>query len=139
MRNDPIYITWLNYLGGFEYWLFTGKHDHQVDILNSGETTENIFPTWPNSYGSFADTITKQTYVQAKKSIVLRSQHLTKNQALSLSYIKTSPLVQIVYSRADRRTVLVDKNSFMVYSELDKMHKVAFTISYTDDIPSQHI
>lgn len=139
MRVTPIYLTWLNYLGGFEYFLFTAYKEFQVDIEDSGQTRQNIFPQWPNSYGINADTIDKTTYRTARNKIVVRSQHLTENQRDALKFIKTSPVVQIVTTRTDRRTVIVDTDSFRVYDEGDKTFTISFTISFTDNIPSQRV
>lgn len=139
MRVEPIYITWLNYLGGFEYFLFTGEKDYQVDITESGTVRKNIFQNWPQSYGQTADTIDKQTYIKAKDQIIVRSQFLTVNQRDALKHIKTSPVVQIVVSRTDRRTVLVDKDSFKLWSEDQKVFNIQFTITYTNDIQSQSV
>jgi len=139
MRVDPIYITWLNYLGGFEYFLFKAEKEYQVDIIESGVSKQNVLPDWPMSWGQTADTIDRQTYTKAKNKILVRSQHLTANQRDALKYIKTSPVVQIMYSRSDRRTVLVDKDSFRVYDESEDLYTMSFTITYTDDIPAQRL
>lgn len=139
MTVEPIYLTWLNYLGGFEYFLFTAKKDYNVSIENSGELTKNIMPSYPSSYGERADTIKKQTFRNSRNSIVVRSQHMSLDQLNSVMHIKTSPLVQIIYSRTDRRTVLVDTDSFMKYTENENLFSISFTIFFTDEIPSQRI
>lgn len=139
MIAEIYYITWLNYLGGFEYFPFTAKKEFQVDVLETGQTRKNIFPGWPNSYGKFADTIDKQTFRISKNSVIVRSQHLSLNQLEALSCIRTSPLVQLVYSRLDRRTVIVDDDSFKKYDEADKLHTLQFKIFFTDEIPSQRV
>lgn len=139
MKVDPIYITWLNYLGGFEYFFFNKQKEYQVDIFESGHTRQNTFPSWPRSWGQFADTIDKKTYTKAKNKIVVRSQHLTENQRDALKFIKVSPVVQILYSRTDRRTVLVDIDSFKVYDESEDLYTLQFTITYTDELPSQRL
>lgn len=139
MSTEPIYITWLNYLGGFEYFIFTSEKAYQVDIEDSGTLRNNILPNWPNSYGKTADTLNKQTFRKSRNKIVVRSQHLTTNQRDALKYIKTSPVVQIVEGRTDRRTVIVDTDSFQIYDEGDKLYSITFTISYTDEIPSQRV
>lgn len=139
MKVDPIYITWLNYLGGFEYFYFNKEKEFQVDITESGQTRQNIFPTWPNSWGQTADTIDRKTYTKAKNKVLIRSQHLTQNQRDSLKYIKISPVVQILYSRTDRRTVLVDTDSFKVYDEGDDLYTLQFYITYTDELPAQRL
>jgi hypothetical protein len=135
-----IYITYLNYLGGFNYWPFSAKNDHNLEIVDSGEMVKNTFYQWPKSYGAFADTVRRQTFRKTRKQVVIRSQPLGFDQAKDLGeQIKSSPLVQLMTSRRDRRTVLIDTDSFTVVKEMDKLHALTFTISYTDDIPSQTV
>lgn len=135
-----IYITYLNYLGGFNYWPFDAKNDHNLEIVDSGETTKNVFHQWPKSYGAFADTVRKQTFRKTRKQLVMHSQPLTFTQAKELGeQIKSSILVQMMVTRRDRRTVLLDTDSFTVVKERDKLHALTFTLSYTDDFPSQTV
>lgn len=136
--REIFYISWLNYLGGFEYWPFTGFKDHNLEVLETGTTKKNIFPGWPKSYGANADTITKQTYRRTKKSKLVRSQLLTRTQAEYLGeQIKSSPLVQLITTRRDRRTLIVDDGSFTVVQDRNKVHSLSFTVTYTDEYPSQ--
>lgn len=139
MRGTPLYITFLNYLGGFEYFFFTAEKEHQIEITETGTTRENIFPNYPKSWGENADTITKKTYTNANNKVVVRSQLLTADQREVLKYIKVSPVVQIVYSRTNRRTVIVDSDSFKIYDEGEKTFSIQFTITYTDEIPAQRL
>lgn len=140
MTRQPIYLTWLNPHGGFEYFLFTAENMYQVDVEDTGVTRNNLLPQWPKSYDTNADTINRQTFRTSRNIIILRSQHLTDNQLEALSYIRSSVLVQIVYTRNNRRTVIVDANSFKKYDEQDQqLHTLQFTLSYTDEIPSQRI
>lgn len=133
------YITWLNYLGGFEYFPFTAEKEFDVDVLETATTRKNIFPAWPNSYGKNADTIDKQTYRIAKNGVIVRSQHLSLNQVEALSFIRTSPLVQLMTTRIDRRTLIVDQDSFKKYDEGDKLFAMQFRVNFTDEIPSQRV
>jgi hypothetical protein len=137
MRVEPYQITFLNHLGGFEYFLFTARKEYQVIIEEAGTTKQNLLPNWPQSYGETADTIEKQTYRKSRNSVIVRSQFLSLNQLEALTEIRTSPLVQIMYSRTNRRTVLVDQDSFTKYDEKDKVFTVEFKITFTDNIPSQ--
>lgn len=137
MRTDPINITFLNFLGGFEYFVFNSEKEFQTDILSGGTMKKNILPSWPQSYGSTADTIERQTFRKSRRKIIVRSQHLTENQRDVLSYIKVSPLVQIVNSRTDRRTIIVDTDSVKIYDESERLFTIQFAISYTDELPSQ--
>lgn len=139
MRADPLYLTFLNYLGSYEYFFFTAEKEIQINIGEVGQTRQNYFPRWPFSYGETADTINKSTFRISNKGMIVRSQHLTENQRDVLSLIKSSPVVQIVYSRTNRRTVIVDSDSFKVYDESETQFAIQFTIIYTDEIPSQRV
>lgn len=136
---QDIYLTWKNYLGGMDYWKFTAQKDYIADIENTTETTENIYPTWPNSYGEFADTIDKETSRISRDKIVVRSQNMTESEMNAVRYIVSSPLVQILVSKSDRRTVKVSKGSFTWKRDEDKLYSIEFEISYTNTIPSQSL
>lgn len=135
--EQELRLTWLNNLGGFDYWTFTAEKDKIIEIGDASTTSENIFPNWPKSYGETADTIRKQTYRDSNEGFTVRSQLLTQDQVDAISYIKSSVLVQVINSRTDRRTVLVDTDSFVKYKENDKTFTVQFNISYTNNLPSQ--
>lgn len=137
--NYDIRLTWLNHLGGFDYFAFNTKKQYNVDITDSGITRKDIFSSWPNSYGEFADTITRQSFRKSNNSLVLVSPYVTLDELNAISFIKSSPLVQIINSRFDRRTVIVDTDSFVKFTEGDKLYSIQFTVTYTDDIPSQRI
>lgn len=139
MSVEPFQITFLNYLGGFDYFFFTAKKEYQISIEETGETRQNILPNWPNSWGETADTIDKQTYRKSRNEVIVRSQYLTFNQLNALKYIRTSPVVQIMTTRTNRRTVIVDSDSFKVYDEVDKLYSMQFKIKFTDNIPSQKV
>lgn len=138
--REITYISWLNNLGGFEYWPFVGYKDDLLSVEQTGETKKNVFNQWPKSYGSFADTITKQTFRRTRKQELVRSQHLSRTQAVRIGEeIRSSSLVQIITSRRDRRTVIVDNSSVTVRRGIDKIHSLSFTISYTDQVASQTV
>lgn len=137
--SEWIYLSWLNNLGGYDYWLFTGAKEVGTDIISTQETKKNTFQNWPASYGEFADTIRHETSRVSRRTYLVRSQPLTKAQVMAISEIKSSPYVQIITDEAgwDRRTVIPDQDSFVILDEMNKMHSISFTISLTDDLPSQ--
>jgi len=138
--RELTYTSWLNNLGGFEYWPFVGYKDKLLSVESTGETKKNIFHNWPKSYNTFADTISKQTFRRTRRQELVRSQHLSRTQAERIGdEIRSSPLVQIVTSRRDRRTVIVDNSSVTVRRGIDKIHSLSFTISYTDQVSSQTV
>jgi hypothetical protein len=146
--NQNMELTWLNYLGGMEYWVFTAQKEHQIDIKESKTRLLNIFPTWPQSYGQNASTMRQETKRASCFRRTIRSQNISIDNLEAIKYIKTSSLVQIVVSEdlssdnpqiVDLRTVLVDTDSFTVYNEGDKTFDISFSIEYTDYIPSQNL
>jgi hypothetical protein len=140
MAREITYISWLNNLGGFEYWPFVGYKDKLINVESTGEANKNIFPGWPKSYDSKADTITKQTFRRTRTQEMIRSQHLTRSQAERIGdEIRTSILVQKIVSRRDRRTVIVENSSATVRRGIDKIHNLSFNISYTDQIANQTV
>lgn len=132
-------LTWLNNLGGFDYWNFTARKDHIIEIRETIETKKNILPQWPKSYSTNADTIRRQTARVSNKAYTVRSQYITQSEADALAYIKSSVLVQIINSRQNRRTVIVDSDSFVIYPDGADLYSIAFNVSFTDDIPSQTV
>lgn len=138
--NQNIYLTWKNYLGGMDYWLFTAIKDYGIDIEGNTTAEKNIFVDWPTSYND--QSIRYETSRSASETLVVRSQNLTLAEINGLKYIKTSPMVQIVTGTENSpvfRTVLVDNKSFKVYSDQDKLYYMEFTITYTNQIPSQSL
>lgn len=136
--REIFYISWMNNLGGFDYWPFTGYKDNGLEVIETGTTRKNIFPRWPNSYGANADTIDRQTFRRTRKTKTVRSQILTREQGTQLGeQIKSSILVQLIVSKRDRRTMIVDSDSFIVTQDKNKVHFLNFNVTYTDDYPSQ--
>lgn len=132
-------LTWLNYLGGMEYFVFTAQTEHQIDIKEAKTRLINIFPTWPNSYGEGGQTMRQETSRVACFRKTLRSQLISNDNLQAMQYLKTSPLVQIMVSQTDLRTVLVDTDSFTVYNDNDKEFSISFAVEYTDYIPAQSL
>lgn len=139
MKATNTYITWLNSLGGFDYFLFHAKQEHGVEMSNSGTTKTNILPNWPKSYGSKANTLEKTTFREGSNYQTLKSQHLTLNQVEALKQLKISPIVQIVNSRHDRITVIVDTDSFKTYTEDEKVFSLSFRVRFTNQISAQRL
>jgi hypothetical protein len=134
---QQIKLTWINNLGGFEYWTFKAEKDYMTEVTETQTSEKNILPSWPQSYGHTADTLRYETLRVSRRQIIVRSQNgLTVDEAFAISYIKSSPLVQII-DEAGRRTVTVDTNSLRITGDGDKLREIEFTITETGDIPAQ--
>jgi hypothetical protein len=132
-------ISWLNNNSGFDYWRFTGFATHSIEIQEIQTQMKNIFTSWPNSWGELANTVKSESKRISFTKSTIRSQNVTKDQLDSIAMIKTSPLVQIVNSRYDTRTVLIDTGSFDIRKDGDKTFNVSFNIVYTNQNPNQQI
>jgi hypothetical protein len=137
--KQDFYMTWLNSLGGYDYWNFTMRKEYSIDVTESKTQEKNIYNQWPNSYGEFADSIIKQTVRTGNNKIKVFSQFLTTDQEDAIKLLFVSPLVQIVTSQYDRRTVLVQAGYLPVRRDQDKTRKLSFDIDYTDELPSQSL
>jgi hypothetical protein len=137
--HDPINLSWLNHLGGFDYWAFKGDSLYGIDIEGTKAAKKNIFTNWPKSFGAGSDTISFQTSRDSRGEITVRAENLSEDQINDLYLIRLSPLVQIVKSRTDRRTVIVDSGSFVYLQEGEKLFNLTFKISFTNDMPSQSL
>jgi len=137
--SEYIYLEWKNKRGGFDKWLFTGFKDVNVNILSTQEKDRNIYLDWENSYDEFVDTITEETSRTSRQEFVVRSQNVTEDQINYIVGIKSSALVNQVTSKYDRRRVIVDRSSFTIKQEGDKLYNITFTIRYTNNIASQSL
>lgn len=137
--TTPLYLTWKNYLGGQDYWLFTAQKLYSVDILESKTQETNIYNQWPKSWGEFAQGVTRQSVRRSKNIVKVSSQFLTQAQKEALSWIVSSPLVQILTPGVvpTLRTVVVDSSTLSKYQDRDNLYSMNFTITYTDELPVQ--
>ncbi len=135
--SNYIDLSWLNYLGGFDYWRFKGFADYGADIENTSQSDKNIIPNYPKSIGANADTLRFETKRESRNKVLCRAENLTADQVQDLYRIKLSPLVQIVNSETDRKTIILDSDSFFHYPQGNKLFEFSFTFSMTDANPVQ--
>lgn len=135
---NAINLSWLNYDGGFDYFTFKTNADYGVDIEGTTSTIKNIIPTWPQSHGEGADTVKQETSRDSRQKVTVRAENVTVEIINDLYKILTSPLVQIVISATNRRTVIPDAGSFVYLQQSAKLFNLTFDITYTDLLPSQN-
>jgi len=136
---DNFNMSWLNNLGGFDYKTFKSAASFGVAIEGTKNVNKNIFTNWPKSFGANADTIKQETMRSSRQTVTVRAENLTADQVSDLFRIRTSPLVQIVTSRTDRRTVIPDAGSFVYLQQNQDLFNLEFTFAYTDNLPSQSL
>ena len=132
-----IYLRWINYLGGWDSWLFQGYQDLGVNITEAQETKRDIFNIWDND---FTEGTTQSDYirVQSQSTRVVRSQFLTEAESDAIKWIKQSVKVQsinqtLACAEQNRITVLVDKNAFTIRTTERKLRTISFNLRFTND------
>ena len=135
-EKQSIYLTWINNLGGWEYWNFTAEKEYGVDIEDSSEFDANIFNDWDDNFIN-GETVTALETVRARDTRTVRSQFLTQTQVDAIANIKTSIRVQQIRDDGTKITVLIDKKSFKIREDQQKLYTIEFSLRYTDLIPVQ--
>jgi hypothetical protein len=127
--KQNIYLTWLNNLGAWEYWNFKAEKDYSIEIDDSRQITRDIFTNWDTD---FINGETQKDYIgiEAFNRTVVRSQYMTASELEAVKQIKYSIRVQQIRDDDTKVTVLVDKKSFKVKSDGDKLYQIEFEISY---------
>lgn len=136
---QDFYVTWLNSVGGYDYWNFKAETVYTTDTIESKTQEKNIFPNWPKSFGEFSDSRTKQTVRRTKDGVTLNSQYLESEQMDGLALIFESPLVQEMNSIYDRRTIILEGGTFNNKVDNQKLLMVTVKARYTDENPSQSL
>ena len=126
--DNYINLTWLNSVGGWEYWTFTARHSYGYDSNDIGRIEKDIFQNWDSDFIS-GQSETEVLGKDVRSFIVVRSQLLSKAQVDAIAKIRNSIKVQEVRSTGNV-TVLVDAGSFTYRTDKDKTITIEFRITY---------
>lgn len=127
--KQNIYLTWLNNLGTWEYYNFKAEKDYGVDIKDSPSFTRDVFNNWD---AGFINGETQDDYISivASDKVTVRSQFMTLEELIGVKNIKYAIRAQEIRSDNSKITVMVDKSSFKVRSDGDKLYQLEFDIKY---------
>ena len=122
-------LTWLNSLGGWEYWNFTAKKTFGVDNFEAEIIERDIFQDWDNE---FINGQTQYDIISRKdrKSVVVRTQQLTSNEVDAIKNIRKSIKVQDITDVTKPVTVIIDPSSFQYFTDREKLVTLEFKILY---------
>jgi len=135
-NQNEVYLTWLNSLACWEYWLFTAAESKGFQINTSGQASKNTFENWDTQ---FVNQETEQFYnfVEAVEQRIIRSQRVKPELALAISRIKYAIQVQEILVDNTKLTVRVDKGGLLPFKSNDKLTELNFTILGTQNLPIQ--
>lgn len=127
--KQDIYLTWMNPLGGWNYYNFKAEKDYSVTIDRPSVITRDILSNWDDA---FINSETEDDYISlnAREEVTVRSQFMSLSEIQAVAGIRTSIRVQQIKDNGKKVTVLVDKKSFKIYSDGDKLYSIEFSITY---------
>lgn len=139
--DNPVYLRWLNQLGGWDGWLFIRNKDYILDVTERTSVTRDIYSDWDNTFTS-GTTQDDYIYTKAVERRIVRSQLLSQDEAKRLGMeLKYSNKVQEIYQSDDtncgndeRRTVLIEPGTTTYLSDGTKIREVEIAFRYTDNI-----
>ncbi|RCH53940.1 hypothetical protein DJ568_15485 [Mucilaginibacter hurinus] len=116
-RKNPVYLCWLNTLGGWDYWLFDSSQ--KVDI---GISDVKTFDKYIEDYER-ADVLTETVSKTARTKITLGANSVLISEIEALKGIMYSPKVLLLTGQGPVKwmTVQVDSGSF----DYETKHNVA--------------
>jgi len=115
-KPNSVFLRWLTPNAGWDGWLFNGDKDEDV---NEGEN---------NHYrpaGARVDTVLSKTVNDAQ---TLRAGKLSYEQARSIKYIQSSPLVQMCNPDGSFQPVKVTSYNDKIINGAEKKQKVVLSI-----------
>jgi hypothetical protein len=134
--RQGVFLCWLNYLGGWDSWLFDGYQNFGVSITDSQETTRDIFNIWD---AKFAQGTTETDYVriESRGTRQLRSGHLSESEVDAIRWVRQSIKVQEIQKDQDcteqtRKTVLVAKGTFDYKTTKRGLREIDFSLRETN-------
>jgi hypothetical protein len=113
----PIYLTWFNRQGGWDYWLFDGLHEYSTEQSDGiGYLNSNNEERWA-SRG------------KVKKKIGVNSGMLTKGQIEIVDRIRNSIQIYQWDGVGFNISCKIEEATYNKYKESDKEFSIVFTMS----------
>lgn len=114
-RKNSVYLRWLNPLTGWDSWMFDGDLDENLEEVEA----EHFRPA-----GARVDSVLKKL---AEEGLTLRTA-CSKEQARAISYLFTSPMVQMVLADGTAQEVKVTGSPGTFITGAEKRQQFSFSI-----------
>lgn len=107
--KNPVYIAWINTLGGIDYWLFERKQNITMDITSEGTYQEN-YTTLADTYGP-----EKQLKKQAQERMIVITENISASDREALKELYLSNKVFIIDASLNPlKEIIIAPGSFLV-------------------------
>tara|TARA_R110002020_G_scaffold183360_4_gene379642 strand:- start:3006 stop:4358 length:1353 start_codon:yes stop_codon:yes gene_type:complete len=129
-------VTWLNSLGAWDYFTFTGKSVEKYDVKK--EESKRAIGTFSSTSFSYNNWDKGKTIDSANvtKKLTLNSGYLPAEQISYLKNLITSPEVYLIGT--DTVPVVITSNSFTTKTSVNDKAKIQYTIKleYANEEPN---
>ena len=120
-------LRWLNDLNGWESWYFSKQKTVKENVAKKVDIIKNYRTDWSDDFIN-GETQNDTIRTHVSKSIVLRSQLLTKNQHQNLQQIKRSARVQVLMDSGKWQTVTIKRSGYEIDDEQEDIFEMALTV-----------
>lgn len=129
-ERNPVYLCWLNSLGGWDYFMFEKTQDYTLNVFEADSYSPDVIDIQTDSR---EDWIGKK----ARYEVKLGANNLNPNEVIGISRMLTSPKVYLVGTAGalTMDTVLVKKGSFNLWRTDSNKADIEFTI----EMPEQYL
>lgn len=124
--DNPVYLKWINPLGGYDQWLFDRKQVYDLKTEASDLFT-NVIDNWET-----AEEVHEYIRKTGAQAVTLGANNLTTQQVDGIKWIYTSPKVYEMQTDNSRLTVLVAPGTFKIKDTSKDRHDIEFTILYPE-------
>jgi hypothetical protein len=114
-NKGAVYLRWLNPLTGWDGWMFSGDLDETLEETEA----EHFRPA-----GARVDSVLKKL---AEEGLTLRTS-CSKDQARAISYLFTSPMVQMIAADGTATEVKVSGSVGTYITGAEKRQALTFSI-----------
>ena len=120
-------LRWLNDLGGWESWYFNRQKTEKETVTKKIDIIRDINADWDNTFIN-GETEKDTIKVFSNKTVLLRSQLLTKNELIQLETIKRSVKVQMLMESGKFQTVTIKPNTFSLIDESQDIQEMTIEV-----------
>ena len=126
-------LRWLNDLGGWESWYFNRYKTEKETVTKKIDIIRDVNSNWDDTFiNGETEKDTIKTF--SNKTVLLRSQLLTKNELIQLETIKRSARVQMLMDSGKWQTVTIKTGSYTLNEEEKDIQEMTIEVTLPNTI-----
>ena len=126
-------LRWLNDLNGWEHWYFPRYKQEKERVTKKIDILRDYTTNWETDFID-GDTTKDTIKIFSNKSVLLKSQLLTKNELRQLEGIKRSIRVQMLMDSGKWQTVTIRPSTFTVEDEEQDIQEMTIEVNLPDTV-----